>query len=39
MSSHKNSIEECIGEEQVSHQIYRCTNYDVIKYLYTVNVI
>ena len=39
MSSHKYSSEECIGAEQVSHQKYCCTNYNVIKYLYSVNVI
>ena len=39
MNSHKSSSEECISAEQVSHQKYCCTNYDVIKYLYAVNVI
>ena len=39
MNFHKNSGEECIGTEQVSHQKYCYTNYDVIKYLYSVNVI
>ena len=38
MSSHKNSSKECIGVEQVSYQKYCCTNYDVIKYLYLVNL-
>ena len=39
MSSHKNSSEECIGAEQVSHQKYSCTIYNIIKYLHSVNVI
>ena len=39
MSSHKNISEKCMGAEQVSHQKYYCTIYDVIKYLYSVNVI
>ena len=39
MSSHENISEECIGVKQVSHQKYSCTNYDVIKYLYSINTI